>query len=93
MGNGNLFREFQEVVAQQRTANARPGVCPDHEVTADENLQCDDQFMLDYLTMPDPRGVPNPLQDMPQDIASDADDADNAAAGHDANADLFNDDD
>ena len=84
---------IQEVVAQQRTANARPGVCQDHEVTADENLQCDDQFMLDYLTMPDPRGVPNPLQDMPQDIASDADDADNAAAGHDASDDLFNDDD
>ena len=83
---------IQEVVAQQRTANARPGVCQDHEVTAVENLQCDDQFMLDYLTMPDPRDAPNPLQDMPQDIPSDADDADNAAAGYDASDDMFSDD-
>ena len=88
-----------EVVEQQRTANARPGECQDHEVTAVENLQCDDQFLLDYLTMPDPRAVPNPLQDMRQDIASDASDAaddfdaDDAADEHDASDDLFTDDD
>ena len=94
---------IQEVVAQQRTANARPGVCQDHEVTADENLQCDDQFMLDYLTMPDPRDAPNPLRDMPHDIPSDDaaaghDSSDDDAAGHDAAArhdtsdDMFSDD-
>merc|ERR1739842_136005 len=64
-----------EVVEQQRTANARPQECQEHKVTPVENLQCDDQFLLDYATMPDPRVVPNPLQDMRQDIASDASDA------------------
>ena len=92
---------IQEVVAQQRTANARPGHCPDHEVTAEENLQCDDQFFLDYVRMPDPRDASHPLRDLPQDNPSEPDDdghdfsddaADDAAARHVASDDMFSDD-
>ena len=92
---------IQEVVERQRTANARSGHCPDHEVTAEENLQCDDQFFLDYVRMPDPRDASHPLMDLPQDNPSDPDDdghdfsddaAEDAAAVHHASDDMFSDD-
>ena len=90
---------------QQRTANARPQECQEHEITPLDNIQCDDQFLLDYATMPHPRVVPNPLQDMRQDIASDASDAAddfdaddaadelNPADELDASDEMFSDDD
>merc|ERR1739842_131214 len=87
-----------EVLEQQRTANARPQECQEHEITPLDNIQCDDQFLLDYATMPHPRVVPNPLQDMRQDIASDASDAaddfdaDGAADELDASDEMFSDD-
>ena len=64
-------RWIQEVVRQQSTANDRPQDCPD-EVTPDENIQCDDQFNLDYAPAPDPRETEENLEDHNEDIGSDA---------------------
>ena len=84
-------RWITEVVEQQRTANERPQECQEHEITPLDNIQCDDQFLLDYATVPDPQVVPNPLQDMGQDIASEAsdaaDDVDAADAADEVDAD------
>lgn len=74
---------IQEVVRKQTTAHDRPQECPEHETTSIENIQCDDQFRLDYASVPPPREE----EENVQDIANE--DIDSDAMGLDASDELF----
>ena len=43
---------------QQATANNCPQECQEHEQTPLENIQCDDQFELDFASVPASRNQP-----------------------------------
>ena len=76
---------------QQRTANEHPQECPD-EMTPIENIQCDDQFLLDYAPVPDPQEAEENLQDMDEeDIGSDGSDGSDASDELDASDEMFSD--
>ena len=80
---------------KQATANDHPQECQEHELTPLENIQCDDQFELDYASVPDSR---NQQQENLQDIPAEEIDSDDMGPEDDPevpepeSADLFADD-